>query len=47
MIKYYGEGGKREKEKKNGAQREGVVSGNGGSLETKACKHVCGVPLPA
>ena len=46
MIKYYGGGRKREKEKKNGAQREGVVSGNGGSLETKASTHVCGVPLP-
>lgn len=43
MIKYYGEG---EKRKKNGAQREGGVSGNGGSLETKASTHVCGVPLP-
>ena len=46
MIKYYGEGGKREIEKKNGAQREGVVSGNGGSLERKASMHICGVPLP-
>ena len=44
MIKYCGGGG--EKEKKNGAQREGGVSGNGGSLETNASTHVCGVPLP-
>lgn len=36
----------KKRKKKNGAQREGVVSGNGGSLETKASTHVCGVPLP-
>ena len=34
-----------EKEKERCAQRGGVVSGNGGSLE-KASTHICGVPLP-